>query len=139
MEWSDPALRYAACWYCMTLHGFDPSQPSFPHRPRPMHASVLLRPARGGVGGWVLKNSAMPSRCGCAVAAAAASCACCTTQAQRLRKGQEERELAFPQVRVAISGKCWWPLVEWRPHVRIAGVRLSWANRSGDRTRLPLV
>ena len=26
VEWSDSALRYAACWYCMTLHGFDPSQ-----------------------------------------------------------------------------------------------------------------
>ena len=38
MEWSDSALRYAACWYCMTLHGFDPSQPSFSHRLRPMRS-----------------------------------------------------------------------------------------------------
>ena len=107
MGWSDYALRYAACWYCMTLHGFDPSQPSFPHRPRPMRASVLLRPARGGVGGWVLKNSAMPSR-----PRLRCRCRCCLLRllhhpGATLAQGARGRELAFrPQVWVAITEEC---------------------------------
>ena len=52
MEWSDPALRYAACWYCMTLHGVQPLA-------IPSSANLSLCPNPDGAGGWVLKKSAI--------------------------------------------------------------------------------